>query len=295
MQINPILIKELKVRARTVKIPIYVMCYNAVLALIAIVMLTSSSNFLGTSGHTDYRIMNEVFAGMGIVQCVVVILASLVLSAGSFTSEREMGTMDMLLMTPVRTWEVVNGKFAATVLTSFFFAISSLPIIALGTVYGGTDIVDILYLQIVWLVLSSMAGGVGLLSSAINQKTSVSVLLALATEICLIVGPFIFLDFLSSFFYSSYQYGQANPLTLIAILLLSMNPVMLIIRFYDRIMGTTLLINMFHYSYGLEMESPWYSMVQEYYPELCMLVQLLLTLLISFFIMKMLKRRRNVN
>ena len=54
MKINPILIKELKVRARSIHIPIFVMVYNAVLAFIGIFMLISSIDMLDINGQLNY-------------------------------------------------------------------------------------------------------------------------------------------------------------------------------------------------------------------------------------------------
>lgn len=296
MQINPILIKDMKVRARIVKIPIFVMVYNAVLAFIAIVMLVSSADTFGTSGRPDYRVMNEVFAGMGMVQCALIILVTLIVAAGGFSNEREKGTLDILLMTPVRTWELVNGKLIAAILTGFIFTFSSLPIMALGTIYGGTDVMDIVYLQCILLILSVTAASIGLLCSSISKKTSVSVTFSLIVEAVLLVGPFILLDFLSSFFYNTYQFGTVmGPLSVIAVGLLSFNPVMFIIRFYDRIMGTNSMMNLFNYYYGIGKDMKAYKIVSEYFPEISMAMQVALSIVIMFIIMKLMKKRRNMS
>lgn len=296
MQINPILIKDMKTRARIVKIPIFVMVYNAVLAFIAIVMLFSSADTFGTSGRPDYRVMNEVFAGMGIVQCALILLVTLIVAAGSFSNEREKGTLDILLMTPVRTWELVNGKMFAAVLTGFLFTFSSLPILALGTIYGGTDVMDIIYLQCILLIMSLSAASIGLLCSSVSNKTSVSVAFSLVVEAGLLVGPFIFLDFLSTFFYNSYQFGTVmGPFSSISVVLLSFNPVMFMVRFYDRIMGTNSMMDRFNYYYGIGENMSAYKVVNEYFPEFSIMMQLILCVVLLFVTMKLMKKRRNVS
>ena len=109
MQINPILIKEMKIRARIVRIPIFVMVYNVVLAFVGIFMLIFSTDMFGIYGYINYQSMNDLFAGVGIMQCMVTILVTLIVAAGGIAGEREKGTLDMLFMTPVSTLELVNG------------------------------------------------------------------------------------------------------------------------------------------------------------------------------------------
>ena len=123
MQINPILIKEMKIRARIVRIPVFVMIYNAVLAFVGIFMLINSTDMFGIYGYINYQSMNDLFAGVGVVQCVVTIVVTLIVAAGGISGEREKGTLDMLFMTPVRTLEVVNGKLFSAVLTGCLFTL----------------------------------------------------------------------------------------------------------------------------------------------------------------------------
>lgn len=295
MQINPILIKDMKIRARLVKVPIFVMAYNALLVLVAIVMLGTSSNAFGSTGRQDYRMMNEFFAGVGTIQCAIVILISLIVAAGGYAGEQEHGTLDILLMTPVRTIEVVNGKISAAVLTAFLFTFSSLPVIALGTIYGGTDIWDICYLECVLLILSVTASCIGMLCSCIIRKSSVAVAFSLVLEVGMIIGPFMLFDFLGGFCVDQYQFGTVIGMySIAAVLFFSFNPIIFVIRFYDRIMGTNYLMNLFDYKYGVGEETKLYSIMQEYFPEFSVVMQLFLCGILIWIIVKWMKRGRNV-
>lgn len=295
MQINPILIKDMKIRARLVKVPIFVMAYNALLVLVAIVMLSTSANAFGNGGRPDYRLMNEMFAGVGILQCAMVTLISLIVAAGGYSGERENGTMDLLLMTPIRTLELVEGKLTASVLTAFLFTFSSLPVMALGTIYGGTDISDIIYLQCILLILSITAASIGFLCSCIIKKTSVSVAFSLVLEIGLIVGPFLFLDFWGNFCVDTYQFGTViGTFSVAAIVLFSFNPIIFVIRFYDRIMGLDNMMSMFNYRYGIREDTELYQWMEEYFPEVSMVMQLFLCFVLLYITVRLIKKGRNV-
>lgn len=295
MQINPILIKEMKIRARIVRIPVFVMIYNAVLAFVGIFMLINSTDMFGIYGYINYQSMNDMFAGVGVVQCIVTIVVTLIVAAGGISGEREKGTLDMLFMTPVRTLEVVNGKLFSAVLTGCLFTFSSLPVLALGTIYGGTDFGDIVFLQVVNIVLAFFAGSIGLLCSALSRKTSVAAAFAMILEIVFMVAPFLILEFVNSIANKGYAYGNVNPMmAFLAVFLHMLNPFLPIMRFYDRIIGTNILMNMFDYMYGIEHGTSLYNFLNEYIMEGCVLLQLIVVLCIIFIITKVLKRGRNL-
>ena len=86
MRWNPILIKELKIRSRVVRIPILLMFYNAIVALIAVFMFLASMDIFNGSNYIDYSGMTSLFAGLGIFQCGVVFMLTLVVSANSISS-----------------------------------------------------------------------------------------------------------------------------------------------------------------------------------------------------------------
>ena len=295
MKINPILIKELKVRARSVHIPIFVMVYNGVLALIGIFMLISSMDMLKVKGQLDYGQMNDMFLSIGIIQCIMVIMVTLSVSASSFSSEKERGTLDLLLMTPVSTLEVVNGKLLSCVLTVFLLATSSLPIMLLGTIYGGTDLSDVLFLMLVLVVLAFVVSVRGILWSILFDKTSVAMVFALLTELVFFVGPFLLLEFIDAFLYNGYQYGTMGvPATTIGLFFQFFNPLFLIGGFCEQVAGSKFLMEIFMYDYGIMEGSGLYQWLEQYFVIGCAVAQMTFTLVLHLVNIRILKKGRNI-
>jgi len=295
VKINPILIKELKVRARSVHIPIFVMVYNGVLALIGIFMLISSMDMLKVKGQLDYGQMNDMFLSIGIIQCIMVIMVTLSVSASSFSSEKERGTLDLLLMTPVSTLEVVNGKLLSCVLTVFLLATSSLPIMLLGTIYGGTDLSDVLFLMLVLVVLAFVVSVRGILWSILFDKTSVAMVFALLTELVFFVGPFLLLEFIDAFLYNGYQYGTMGvPATTIGLFFQFFNPLFLIGGFCEQVAGSKFLMEIFMYDYGIMEGSGLYQWLEQYFVIGCAVAQMTFTLVLHLVNIRILKKGRNI-
>lgn len=295
MKINPILIKELKVRARSIHIPIFVMVYNAVLAFIGIFMLISSIDMLDINGQLNYGQMNDMFLVNGLFQCVTIILVTISVSAASFSGEKERGTLDLLLMTPVSTMEVVNGKLLSCVLTAFLFAFSSLPILLLGTIHGGTDLSDVLYLEIVLLILAFSVSTRGIFWSILFDKTSVAVIFSLVTEVIFLIGPFVLLEFVDTFLYNGYQYGTTGySAAALTIPLQFLNPISLILGFYERIGGREYLMEIFVYDYGIWEDSALYAWLEQYFVIACAVCQIVFTWVVHMINVTILKKGRNI-
>lgn len=295
MKINPILIKEMKVRARSVHIPVFVLLYNAVFAFVGVFMLMSSADMFGVKGYLNYGQMNEMFLTIGVMQSVMIVLVSLSVSASCFSGEKERGTLDLLLMTPVSTMEVTNGKLLSSVLTGFLFAFSSLPIIFLGTIYGGTDITDVFYLELILVMLAFAVSTRGIFWSVLFDRTSVAVVCSLLTEILFCIGPFVLLEFVRAFLYNGYQYGAISSQAGIGCLAFQfLNPVCLILGFAQRIWNPDLLADLFIYDYGIGPESGFYQWLEEYFIMTCMISQIVFTAILHMVNIRILKKGRNI-
>lgn len=282
MRWNPIWIKELKTRARVVRIPILLMLYNAVVALAALFMLMASMDIFNGGNHIDYSGMPGLFAGLGILQCSVGFLVTLVMTSHAITGEKEMGTMDLMLVSPISSGTVVGGKIMAAMTTSFLFAVSSLPILTVSTVYGGISGKNILYLCLVFLMITFQAASVGIMCSCIMDRSSLSIITSLIIESILLIGPFLFLEVINSFIYNKMQ-GALNPVFSLKgwVFVLLVNPTMLLLGFYDNVMGGDSLMNLFFYNYAIGDDTTLYYFLQKYFIDCCVLMQFLLS---SFFL-----------
>ncbi|MDO4554701.1 MAG: ABC transporter permease [Lachnospiraceae bacterium] len=287
MRWNPILVKELKTRARVVRIPILLMFYNAVVALIAVLMLLASADIFNEGKYVDYSVMTSLFVGLGILQCCIGFLVTLVLTAGSISTEREKGTLDLMLVTGASPYTVVGGKLFSAIMTSFLFAISSLPVLTIGTIFGGISIGDGVYLFFVFFLLSFYAGSIGILCSCFTKRSSLSVVSILIIEAGLMVGPFLLLEGVNTLFYSKAQ-GTLDALVSLGgwVFVHLINPGMLLMGFYDKVIGEDMISNLFFYSYGIDTDTALAYFLQKHFLQCCIGVQILISLILLWIAIK---------
>jgi ABC-2 type transport system permease protein len=126
----------------------------------------------------------------GVIGMILYAIAA-ILTATSIVRERERGTIEQLIVTPIRPWELIVGKLTPYVILGFF---NTVEVLAVGHWWFGMpirgDLGLILLLSIVFLVTGL---GIGLFSSTIantQQEAMLTVWMTLLPSI-----------FLSGFFF----------------------------------------------------------------------------------------------
>ncbi len=126
----------------------------------------------------------------GLIGTILYALTS-VLTATSIVRERERGTIEQLIVTPIRRWELVVGKIAPYVLIAF---IDTLEVLFIGAVWFGVPIRSSLFWIIVLSGLFLVSGlGVGLWASAMAQTQQEAMLITWTTFLpAIFLSGFIF-------------------------------------------------------------------------------------------------------
>lgn len=134
--------------------------------------------------------ISAYFMVPGVIGMILYAIAA-ILTATSIVREREQGTIEQLIVTPIRPWELIVGKLAPYVILGFF---NTIEILAVGRWWFGVpirgDIGLILLLSGIFLVTGL---GIGLFASTIantQQEAMLTVWMTLLPSI-----------FLSGFFF----------------------------------------------------------------------------------------------
>jgi ABC-2 type transport system permease protein len=144
-----------------------------------------------------------------------------ILTASAVVRERERGTIEQLIVTPIRSWELVLGKILPYTLLGLF---DTLEIILVGNWWFGVPIRGSLVLIILVSIIFLLSGlGVGLLASTVantQQEAMLTVWMTLLPSIFL-SGFFFPLEAMPKvLFYVSYLMPLRYYLSIIRVLLL---------------------------------------------------------------------------
>lgn len=135
-------------------------------------------------------LVSAYFMIPGVIGMILYAITS-ILTATAIVRERERGTIEQLIVTPIRSWELVVGKILPYVFLAFF---DTLEVLVIGHLWFGVPVRGSVALLLVLSGLLLLSGlGIGLLASTIantQQEAMLSVWMTLLPGI-----------FLSGFFF----------------------------------------------------------------------------------------------
>jgi len=102
------------------------------------------------------------------------------ITAGCITAEKEEGTLGLLFLSPLRSFDIVAGKFTANFLRLVAIAVVGMPVLATTLLLGGVTWQQITGAGICIMALLVVTVGVTVLASAVCVKTRTATGLAFA-------------------------------------------------------------------------------------------------------------------
>ncbi|PWU08308.1 MAG: hypothetical protein C5B50_29975 [Verrucomicrobia bacterium] len=145
----------------------------------------------GPFGITVEQIGHGIFTGL-ISAAFLLCCSACLLSADSIAAERREGTLGLLLLTPVRHFEIVVGKIASTGLASFFALVTLLPLLMIPLLAGGVTGGEVFRKELVLTDTLFLALAAGLWASARSREKAKAATSSLGVFSVLLLGPLVF-------------------------------------------------------------------------------------------------------
>lgn len=112
------------------------------------------------------------------VQAGLLTLMAPSLTAGAFSEERRKRTLDVLLTSPIRPWQIVVGKLLSGVASLAVLSLCALPVLLAVRIFGGLDAEHIVAAFAVSLSLATVMAALAMLNSLWCKKPSTAVFLS---------------------------------------------------------------------------------------------------------------------
>jgi ABC-type transport system involved in multi-copper enzyme maturation permease subunit len=158
------------------------------LTVLAGVLLIAATTAAAAGQESDPakvgRILYEAFAaGLS----VVVIFLVPAFSCTAITTERESKTLDLLLTTTIRPWEIVWGKLLSALVVILLFMASALPLVTVCFLFGGISPWDLATLYLGVLFSTLVVSSVSLSVSAHCKESKSAVVIAYVLTLIIVV------------------------------------------------------------------------------------------------------------
>lgn len=194
MQINPVIVKELRGRMRGPRAAIVMTIYLAVLTGVTLLfywMLTAAG---GLSNPQSSQVGKFLFYVLVVFQMIMVALLTPAFTAGSITSEREQKTFDLLMTTLLPARSVIFGKLGSALSYVVLLIIAIAPLESLAFMFGGVSPEEIVLSQVVMLMAALLFASAGIFWSSLLKSSVASNVLTYGTMLFQLIGiPVLYL------------------------------------------------------------------------------------------------------
>jgi ABC-type transport system involved in multi-copper enzyme maturation permease subunit len=133
---------------------------------------------------------NFTYALLAFQYAMILLLAPIYL-AGTIVEERESRTLELLYQTQLTDHEILLGKFAARVVHPMFFALMSLPMLSIISLWGGISVEFLLVHFAFSLLLILLVGSMCLWVSTTAATYTEAMMLAYVLQIPVLYGAFV--------------------------------------------------------------------------------------------------------
>lgn len=120
-------------------------------------------------------------------QCLVWLVVTPMLTMRLFAEEKGSGTIELLMTSPLTTWQVILGKFAACLGLYVIIELLLLSLIFVVSFYGDLNWGRVLSACVAILLLGGSFISVGILASSLTDKQIVAVVIAFVLLLLLFV------------------------------------------------------------------------------------------------------------
>lgn len=211
MQINPVIVKELRGRMRGPRAAIVMTIYLVVLTGVTLLFYWMVSATSGFTNPQSSQVGKVIFYVLVIFQMIMVALLTPAFTAGSITSEREQKTFDMLMATLLPARSVIFGKLGSALSYVVLLIIAIAPLESLAFMFGGVSPEEIVLSQVVMLMAALLFASAGIFWSSLLKSSVASNVLTYGTMLFQLIGiPVLYMVIISIMGQQSSAMGQVS-------------------------------------------------------------------------------------
>jgi ABC-type transport system involved in multi-copper enzyme maturation permease subunit len=180
--VSAIWVRELRGRMRGKRAFVFLTFYLAVLAGLLWIALSAVTN-RPLGALESVSVGRGIFGAIVIIETLVVLILGPAYTGAAISQEREKGTFDLLVVTPISSMAIVLGKLISAMAFLILIVGASIPLASLAFLFGGVGVEDLLTAYLVIISVGVGAAAIGIASSAIfrrSQPATVAAFVAVA-------------------------------------------------------------------------------------------------------------------
>lgn len=190
MMRNPVYSREMKVSSRSIRLPLILMLFNGILALVTLLNMYSAVAQVESAAAIQYSSFMDMFEFVTTIEFILLMFIVPAVTASSISGERERQTLELMLTTRMTAHQVVMGKLMSALSTLLLLIVSSFPAVAQVFVYGGITWGDVVWLLLCYITSAFFAGSLGICFSAVFKRSTIATVVTYGVLAAVVAGTY---------------------------------------------------------------------------------------------------------
>jgi ABC-2 type transport system permease protein len=200
VEVNPILVKELRSRMRGARAFVLMTIYLVVLGGVTLLLYAALVGTMGSDLNAGRQIGKTLFIVISAVALIEVCLITPALTSGAIAAERERQTYDLLIASLLSPWQIVWGKLASALAFALLLILSVVPIMSLAFLFGGVSLTELLIALAGMVTTAVTYATLGLFWSSVMRGSLGATAFSIGSVVLILLGiPFLVVIFLLLF------------------------------------------------------------------------------------------------
>jgi ABC-type transport system involved in multi-copper enzyme maturation permease subunit len=178
MQINPIVKKDVRVQARSMRICWGLFAYEAIMALVFFFALFLIQQASAYANNNIYSSIIALYPVLALTQIIILGVVVPIRTASSISGEKERQTFDIMMTTSMTPLSIIAGKVGTAMIQSLFFVIAGMPIMSLAFVVGGISWSYLFWFLGIAVLMSIFSASIGIFCSSMCKRSITAVIMS---------------------------------------------------------------------------------------------------------------------
>ena len=111
---------------------------------------------------TNYKAVLYMYNNLILMEFVAILIITPIIAGASYAKEYNQGTMELLLLSKLRTMDILISKIVKSIILNLFLVITSLPFLCVVFSVGGVTLWDLIKFFIVIIATTMFFGSIGI-------------------------------------------------------------------------------------------------------------------------------------
>lgn len=193
---NPVLAREVRTRMRGWRSVLVLIGHIGLLSLVGYGFFYLANRAPGVS--VGPQVGPALYTLLAMMELFMVIFITPALTSGAISGERERRTLELILVTPLSSLEIVLGKLWSATGFMLLLVVTAMPLLSTVFLFGGMSPGQFFLTYAVFLMSALTYGSMGILASTVFRNTRAATVAAYGGILIALLGPIAILVMLEA-------------------------------------------------------------------------------------------------